>query len=482
MFHVFSAVLFDNHGIRLDVALDAVVDAVVAAVVTPALLLGPLGLEVLDGVARQLLARQQLPHVLLPRLAVANGNDQAGGDVAGDTDAQDDGGDGERAVVVVDAPGGGTQRDLQTRVAVEQDDNGNQVAQRKGKVRKGLVGLVEAVGLGQLLLVVAQALPLLVGQRRVLVVLDVQLGGLDVAVLVHHGLLGVGRGHGCETTGAGGDSVSLSRCAGTLGTQALGVVSERIAGRAVVELDAVAADALDDAGLLVLELLLLGLFNLARVVYDKGHVVRIDGAEGGQAVAHDGEQGHQHAVDDVDGVDLLVAHVDPADEEQHPGQAEEGDERGVERHEEAQRPPHVLAEALHHALELGPARVQHVAHAVVQLQLLLLGPALETEAVGQRGIVRVCEPRRDGIRSSQRHGRALGGGGLDAGLARRQLLRLLWQAFLLALGSAAQARNRPNLTLRQHIRGTTVDPRAEIRHEQRVLHVGQSRKSLDLGI
>lgn len=224
-------------------------------------------------------------------------------------------------------------------------------------------------------------------------------------------------------------------------------------------------------------------------MYDKGHVVRVNGPKGGQAVAHDGEESHQHAVDDVDRVHLLVAHVDPADEEQHPGQAEQGDERGVEGDEEAQRPTHVLAKALHGALEARPPRVQHVAHAVVELQLLLLGPALEAKAVRQRGIMRVCEPGRDGVGSAQRHRRpGLGlSHGLDAGLDPRHIVGG-WQflfafalTLTLALCRAAQPCKRC-IARRQDIGGATIDPRAKIRHEQGVLHVGQGRKSLDLGI
>lgn len=154
------AILFDYDRLRLD---KVVLRAVLAAVVATALLLGTLRLEVLDGIARQLLARQQLPHVLLPRLPVANGNDQTRGDVARYADTEDDGGDGKGPVVVVDAPGGGTEGNLQARVAVEQYDNGNEVGKGKGVVRKGLVGLVETVRLGQLLLVVPHPLPLLVG-------------------------------------------------------------------------------------------------------------------------------------------------------------------------------------------------------------------------------------------------------------------------------------------------------------------------------
>lgn len=504
--HGLLPVLFDVH-IRLNLLLHAIVAAVVATFVALTLLLGTLRLKMLDGIARQLLSRQQLPHILLSRLAIANHDGEASSNVARDTDAEDDGGDGKGSVVVVDAPGGGTQRDLQARVAVQQYHNGNQVGQGKGKVRKGLVGLVETVRLGQLLLVVPHALPLLKRERRVLVVLNVQLGGLDVSILIHNGLLGIGRGRRrrrkVEGAGASGDSLDrsagarvdarvdalgLGADAGALGLESgsAGICCERVAGSIVGKLHAAFAHCLGHGRLLLLELLLLGLFNLAGVVYHKGHVVCVNGSEGGQAVAHDGEQGHQHAVDDVDGVHLLVADVDPADEEQHPGQTKEGDEDGVERDEEAQRPPHVLAKALHRALEARPLGVQHVAHAVVQLHLLLLGPVLEADAVRQRRVVRVCEPRGDCVGSPQRRRHTLAPGRLHAGLEPWQLLDRLGQLLLLALssnsGSPASSPSRRSLTLGQDVGGAAVDPRAKIRHEQGVLHVCQGRKGLDLRI
>lgn len=45
---------------------------------------------------------------------------------------------------------------------------------------------------------------------------------------------------------------------------------------------------------------------------DEAHVVGIDGAEGGQAVADDGEEGDEHVVDYVDDVVVAPADVDPA--------------------------------------------------------------------------------------------------------------------------------------------------------------------------
>jgi hypothetical protein len=48
------------------------------------------------------------------------------------------------------------------------------------------------------------------------------------------------------------------------------------------------------------------------VVRDEAHVVGVDGAEGGEAVADDGEEGDKHIVDYVDDVVVAAADVDPA--------------------------------------------------------------------------------------------------------------------------------------------------------------------------
>lgn len=60
-------VLFNGH-IRLDLFLHAIVTAVVAT----ALLLGTLRFEMFDGIARQLLSSEQLPHILLSRFPITN--------------------------------------------------------------------------------------------------------------------------------------------------------------------------------------------------------------------------------------------------------------------------------------------------------------------------------------------------------------------------------------------------------------------------
>jgi hypothetical protein len=48
------------------------------------------------------------------------------------------------------------------------------------------------------------------------------------------------------------------------------------------------------------------------IVGDEAHVVGVDCAEGGQAVADDGEEGDEDIVDYVDYVVVATANVDPA--------------------------------------------------------------------------------------------------------------------------------------------------------------------------
>jgi hypothetical protein len=48
------------------------------------------------------------------------------------------------------------------------------------------------------------------------------------------------------------------------------------------------------------------------IVGDEAHVIGVDCAEGGQAVADDGEEGDEDIVDYVDYVVVATADVDPA--------------------------------------------------------------------------------------------------------------------------------------------------------------------------
>lgn len=54
------------------------------------------------------------------------------------------------------------------------------------------------------------------------------------------------------------------------------------------------------------------------------HVVCVDGTKGSQPVANDTEQTDKDIVDNLDGKILAIADIDPADQEKHPSETEEG--------------------------------------------------------------------------------------------------------------------------------------------------------------
>ena len=66
-----------------------------------------------------------------------------------------------------------------------------------------------------------------------------------------------------------------------------------------------------------------------RIARNVGHVVSIHEPPGYHAVADDREKGHKYVIDDINNVELFLADVDPSDEEQNPGKAEQGDKGGV---------------------------------------------------------------------------------------------------------------------------------------------------------
>jgi hypothetical protein len=61
------------------------------------------------------------------------------------------------------------------------------------------------------------------------------------------------------------------------------------------------------------------------VVRDEDHVVGVDCSEGGESVAHYGEEGDEDVVDYVYDVVFSGADTDPADQEEYPDEAEESD-------------------------------------------------------------------------------------------------------------------------------------------------------------
>jgi hypothetical protein len=85
-------------------------------------------LDLTDRFLGQFLAIHAFEHVLLPGALVAKPDEQAGCGIARDGADEDDRGDGEGAVLVVDTPGTGAEGDLEQGVAVEQDDDGDEEA------------------------------------------------------------------------------------------------------------------------------------------------------------------------------------------------------------------------------------------------------------------------------------------------------------------------------------------------------------------
>lgn len=158
-------------------------------------------------------------------------------------------------MVIADAPGAGPQCNLEEGVAVQQDHNGHQQTQGKGKVGGRLVRLVEGVRLGELCLVVHQFLLLL--QRQ-----DGKLGFL--------GLLGLGVGIFHDF---GGKIVVVVQ-----GWQRL--FPPESPGQVVV-------------------------------VSDVAHVICVDHSEWSQPVTDNGKKRDQDIVDDVDDVQLLISDRDP---------------------------------------------------------------------------------------------------------------------------------------------------------------------------
>lgn len=108
---------------------------------------------------------------------------------------------------------------------------------------------------------------------------------------------------------------------------------------------------------------------LSVIVGDIGHVPGIDSSEGSKAQTNQVEERDEDIVDDVDGVELLVANIYPPDEKQNPSQAlrdvsprlqhvtqvetyKKCDKRGIKGDEEPQRLASVLDKRLEALLHL----------------------------------------------------------------------------------------------------------------------------------
>lgn len=102
-------------------------------------------LHLVHGFLGEFLSEHALHDVLLARAPVANHDHDAARDVAGDGAAEDDSRQGEGTNVVVDAPCAGAKGDLEDRVEVEDDDDGDEEAEGKSVVGDCFVGFVEGV-------------------------------------------------------------------------------------------------------------------------------------------------------------------------------------------------------------------------------------------------------------------------------------------------------------------------------------------------
>ena len=101
----------------------------------------------------------------------------------------------------------------------------------------------------------------------------------------------------------------------------------------------------------------------------------------------------QCIVDDVDRIKLPITNINPPNQEQNPGKAEEGDECGIKGDEKAQRSPSVFAKSLESLFDLGSPGVQHVPDIIIQGFDVLFWPTLERGIVGEDGVLGVTEDR-----------------------------------------------------------------------------------------
>lgn len=159
-------------------------------------------------------------------------------------------------------------------MTVEQDDDGDEDAQRKGVVGLGFVGLVEGVRFRKLVLVVFEFSLLFFREYAFFVFVFSN-------VLVGHGF---GTNHGA-------------------------VVDHRSS------LDVGIDTRLNRKVILVLELRHLALFanspSQMMVMSNVNHVICVDCTERCQTVTDDSKQGNQDVVDDIDNVGLTASNTDP---------------------------------------------------------------------------------------------------------------------------------------------------------------------------
>jgi len=124
-------------------------------------------LHLLERLLGQLLPEDTFQHLLLPTPLVADADQYARRDVTRDAAAQENGRQRLRPRFVRDTPRATPKGDLEGRVTVQQRDDGDEQADREGRVCGRLVGFVEGVGFAELRLVVREAALLERGQDEV---------------------------------------------------------------------------------------------------------------------------------------------------------------------------------------------------------------------------------------------------------------------------------------------------------------------------
>jgi hypothetical protein len=136
---------------------------------------------------------------------------------------------------------------------------------------------------------------------------------------------------------------------------------------------------------------------------------------------------------------------------------------------------HILSKTSHGTLELGSLRMQHVAHVIVHLGLVVLSPSVQRSTGRQHGIARVTELRVNSCQS--------GRGTLGLGSTNSRCILLLY------LGFACRAQDAIDFLqticfagpTSQVVGGPTVQER-QVGNEEGVLDVGEGGEGRNFGI
>lgn len=110
-------------------------------------------INLLYGLLSQLLSKQFLHNILLPRLPIPNRNHDPRRNIAAYATAQNHCCERKRPDVITDRPRTSAQRDLQRGMHIAEHDDDNEEGDREGMVRVSFVRFVEGVGASEAALV-----------------------------------------------------------------------------------------------------------------------------------------------------------------------------------------------------------------------------------------------------------------------------------------------------------------------------------------